>query len=197
MGTVSVDGVVHTVYNTDAAAVENYLKANAGAGRDAFLALTEDDDRARMIVAARRLIDRQAYDGTKTGGAAQALAFPRTGLTDIDGVDVDSATVPQQVKDAEAELAGLLAADPSLTNSAGTGSNIASLTAGPVSVTYHQPTLSVEAGATKLPPAIMDLLGPFFRGSAADGAPTAYGFDDCTDAEFDECAQWTRRGPFV
>jgi|SRR5688572_4537219 len=196
MGTVNVDGVNYTVYNTDALAVENYLKASTNPGRDAFLAFTSDDDKARVIVQARRLIDRQAYEGQKTSGA-QALAFPRTGLVDIDGNAVSSVTVPQVVIDAESELAGLLASDPTLANAANTGSNIASLQAGPVSITYHQPTTSAEAGATKLQPVIMDLLGPFLRGASADGTPAVYGFSDSTDAEFGECAQWTTTGPRV
>lgn len=64
-------------------------------------ALAHDKDKA--LIQATQVIDFKNYLGSKTS-SAQALKFPRSGLTD-DGYAVDSATVPQKVKDATCELA--------------------------------------------------------------------------------------------
>lgn len=45
------------------------------------------------------------WPGTKTGGRAQSLAWPRTGATDIEGFAIDPATVPVEVEQAAYESA--------------------------------------------------------------------------------------------
>lgn len=45
------------------------------------------------------------FGGTKTGGRAQVLEWPRTGCIDTDGETVDSATVPDEVDRATYEAA--------------------------------------------------------------------------------------------
>jgi hypothetical protein len=45
------------------------------------------------------------FPGTKTGGRAQVLAWPRSGATDIDGTEIDDDSVPVEVLNATYEAA--------------------------------------------------------------------------------------------
>jgi hypothetical protein len=56
-------------------------------------------DREKALVMARRVIDQQQFTGERTN-ADQLLAWPRTGIASVDG-----STVPQDVVDAQCELA--------------------------------------------------------------------------------------------
>src|SRR5688500_17193169 len=56
-------------------------------------------DQEKALVMARRFIDQQQFAGDRTA-ADQLLAWPRTGIA-----NVDSATVPQDVLDAQCEMA--------------------------------------------------------------------------------------------
>lgn len=56
-------------------------------------------DQEKALVMARRVIDQQQFTGERTS-ADQLLAWPRTGIS-----GVDSSTVPQDVVDAQCELA--------------------------------------------------------------------------------------------
>lgn len=86
---------------------------------------------------------------------AQALEFPRTGLFDWSGYEVQG--VPKRVKDACAELA-LRAASTSLFTDLARGGKVISESVGPISTTYadNAPTGTVYTVA-------MELLRPFFR----------------------------------
>ena len=60
---------------------------------------------------AARLLDTLTWKGKKVS-AAQALDWPRYGVTDADGYTVDSTTIPAKIKAAQCELAiRLMAAD--------------------------------------------------------------------------------------
>lgn len=114
-----------------------------------------DDAKDRALLTATRLIEQRRFLGDKTS-SGQALSFPRTGLTDLDGNAVASDSVPQRVKDAQALLARLLAATPTLSEKKGTSSNQKRVKAGSVEVEYFRP----ETGQ-RFPPSVMELLGPF------------------------------------
>lgn len=64
---------------------------------DWFSVSTSDQEKA--LVMARRIIDQQQFTGERTS-SDQLLAWPRTGMS-----YVDSSTVPQDVADAQCELA--------------------------------------------------------------------------------------------
>lgn len=89
----------------------------------------------------------------------QPLAFPRIGLTDLEGDAVDSATVPQVVKDAQYELAYLLSQDSTIEGSTGTSENNKRLKAGSVEVERFSPTKG-----TRLPNVVHELLRSFLEG---------------------------------
>lgn len=65
---------------------------------------------AAVVWATRLLDDHVVWDGVRNDGT-QVLEWPRTGLVDPGGYSVDSATIPQFLKDAAAELARWLIAE--------------------------------------------------------------------------------------
>ena len=115
------------------------------------------------LIDATRMIDRLAWCGEKTS-AAQALQFPRTGLFDINGTAVSSASVPQEVINATIELALVLGEDSTIYSSEEPGgSNIKRAQADTVSVEFFK---QVDAG--KLPYLIDQLIGHFYCGRAGN-----------------------------
>lgn len=112
--------------------------------------------------------------------AAQALDFPRTGLTDSDGVAISSTEVPQEIKDACCELAYELTRDADLETARDQNSNIASVSAGGgVGVTYFRP----QDANGRFPPTVQELLGPFLGStSALANAPAGALGSSCVDS---------------
>jgi len=77
----------------------------------------------------------RAWTGTPAT-TTQRLAWPRTGMRDRNGNDILSTVIPQDLKDATAELAGqLLMSDSTLDNAVSVG-GIKSVSAGSVAVTF-------------------------------------------------------------
>ena len=56
-----------------------------------------------LLVRANDWIEAQSYKGYRTDDT-QTTSFPRTGIV-VDGIEVDSSTVPAQVKKAEMQMA--------------------------------------------------------------------------------------------
>ena len=63
-----------------------------------------DPTKEAALQQATRLLDTLTWKGRKAT-AAQALAWPRTGVTDRDGYEVDPATIPVALRNACAEFA--------------------------------------------------------------------------------------------
>jgi hypothetical protein len=65
-------------------------------------AVTDDEDRKRLLIATTRHLDTADWDGEPTF-PNQRLKFPRTGLTDSDGRTIDSLTYPRLLVEATCE----------------------------------------------------------------------------------------------
>lgn len=169
MTTVTIGSNDYDVYVSDVEA-STYLAADYGRAT-AWAALTSDQKKM-AVVSATRVLDRQRWVGAKTD-SDQALAFPRTGLTDADGNAVASDTVPTAVENACAILAADIAADSDLANDPSTASNIKSVKAGSANVEFFRP----QSG-TKLPTYIMDLIGAFLT-AASSGSSVIDTAEDC------------------
>lgn len=74
----------------------------------AWDALTTGAKEAVLIQASRFLDNRTRWRGQKTV-AASGLRWPRVGVSDRDGITIDDDVVPEEVKQATAELARFLA----------------------------------------------------------------------------------------
>ena len=128
--------------------------------------------------------DATTSNGAGTGATLtsaykiQPLAFPRTGLVNIEGEPVDPYTVPEIVLQAEFELAFLIATDPTIEGFTGTSENFRRLKAGSVEVERFKP---IEG--TRLPNIVFELLRIFLEGFGNFGTVFASGTD--VESEFD------------
>lgn len=106
------------------------------------------DDKDKALLMARRVLDRQSYFGARTSDD-QLLAWPRTDIT-----DVNTATVPQAIIDAQCELA-LAFLREDLTADDGTR-GVRRLQAGSVAIEFDG-----RAPGKSLPEAVSALLAGF------------------------------------
>lgn len=96
----------------------------------------EDDNKIIALVWATRLLDEQ-YDwvGEKIS-STQALRWPRSGVIDRDGWEVDFDTIPQFLKNATAELARQLMTSDRFGTRDSAQAGIKSVKAGSVAVEF-------------------------------------------------------------
>ncbi len=135
------------------AACDAYLATAIGDGADAYAA-ADPNTRLRLLVAATRFIDRQAWRGTANAAGGTTLQWPRSG---IDGID--PATVPAVIVQAVFELVAILADDPDVQSAPDAGSNVESLGAGSARLSFFRPSSVGDGNATVLPPVINQLIG--------------------------------------
>lgn len=90
----------------------------------------------------------------------QVSDFPRSGLEDCDGDEVDSTTYPDDLKSAQFEYAFEISQDTELETAGSTGENIKSVGAGSAKVEFFRPTLD---GASRFPAIVTELIGCFFE----------------------------------
>lgn len=115
-----------------------------------------DADKDKALYMAAAILDRQSYSGAVTS-ADQAMAWPRAGVVDREGRAIASDSVPEAVKDAQAELAKVLLTDDLTEDDGSRG--IRRLKAGPVDIEYEgrAPTRTLPDIVTAL---LADLLSP-------------------------------------
>lgn len=176
---VSIGSTDYNVYAAIATADE-YLEAEVSAAATKWRDATQTDStaKARALVTATRLIDRQNWPGSKTD-EYQELDWPRTG-TGI--TDVEDDVVPQDIIDA----CILVAADTNngvdVTGSASTDTRQKRLKAGSVEIEYFRDL----SGGTRFPTAIQELLAKYLAGGVSLAALSlAYGADTTSDFEDD------------
>lgn len=178
MPTVTIGATTFSVYMTTADA-DAYFVGRIGSS--ATWAAITTDDKARAIVSASRLLDLQAWTGTRTS-SSQANAWPRTGVAGRDGITVSDSVTPQDVLDACAELALALYQDPTLQDRAVNPSanvKVASAAAG-TSVEFFGP--QVAAGAvSRFPAQVWERIAAYLDGSG-DVAARAFGVADWSSA---------------
>lgn len=164
-------------------ACTHYLLASGDDGAVAFRAAAADDQK-RALVGATRYIDGFFWSGVATGlagGTPTTLQFPRSGLTDAYGAALDATNVPSQVVSAAFEMAAILVVDPTAASNADQGSNVASLGAGPASLSFFRPT-SAQLGTASVMPTVVDrLIGRWLASSQAAVAGFISGTNPCSD----------------
>lgn len=160
-------GTVFPVYGTQAAMLA-YHNGSLGTEAAALLVATADQQ-AKALVEATRMINRQGFIDPVTTFALRD-AF----------VDAEAQPIFQW---AAYELAPLLLSDPDLKANPTSGSNVASVGAGPAQVSFFRPTLG-QTG--RFPTIIKELLGAYLSGSvsSADGVANSYGTDG--ESAFDD-----------
>lgn len=171
--TITIDANTYDVYG-DPAFVTAYMAAST---RGAAWAAADELTQKQACVSFTRTLERQVWQGTKTDGA-QPLAWPRTGLIYADGTDVDPDTIPMQFLDGFCEGCLALIEGASIETAASTESNVASLQAGSVAITYWR---GAGGEPTRFPLILDELLGLWLSASAVGIAPiSASGLDGCS-----------------
>jgi hypothetical protein len=116
-------------------------------------------EQTQAIARARLFLDAINWEGRKTDGRDQERQWPRVGVYDRDGYWVDSNAVPSEIKDANALLAIVEAANPgTLHPQVTTGQLVKSVTAGEVQVEFRD-----TGGVSSARPVItraLDMLEP-------------------------------------
>lgn len=147
--------------------------------RSASWAAISDSDKEKALITATRMLDRQVWAGSKTSDA-QALQWPRSGVTDAYGNEVSSASVPSQIIDANCELALALYTNSSVETDKNTSTNAKYIKAGSAAIAFFRP---LRGG--RFPTIIQELVGQFLTSAAAIAIPEAFG--TCEESAFDTC----------
>lgn len=173
--TVQIGDQAYDVY-ADIATADDYLNAEftAAATRWRDATLTDDTEKARALVSATRLVDRQTWPGSRTS-EYQVLEWPRTG-TGISGIDED--VVPSQIEHATILLAAEINnGNTSVIGSDSTDTRTKRQKAGSVEIEYFRDL----DGGPRFPTAIQELLAGLFGGRAVIAGSIASGVDECSD----------------
>lgn len=95
-----------------------------------------DDKEAALIWAALLLDGWMVWTGSATFPETQALTWPRTGMLNRNGFAIASTVIPNELKNAQAELARQLALSDLTANDDVVNKNITSIRAGSVALTF-------------------------------------------------------------
>lgn len=156
----------------------DYLLGSARAHGTWDFAAANDNEVTRLLVSSQRLLNVQNYRGTKTGGGAQILPFPRDGLKDREGNDLPDNTIPSEMLDAQAEWALLIKLDEDAEAQVEQGQNIKKVSAGEgVGVTFF---MSTTGTLERIPANIYEMISPYVFSSTQAVGAMATGVDDAT-----------------
>lgn len=183
VSTVSISGVTYNVYGTETE-IKNHL---AGRLNTTAYDNASSTDRKRAHIQATRWIDREKWQGQPTDTTTpQPLEFPRTGLKDCNGNEVDDSTIPDELCAAVAELVLILLDDATAFDSASTAKNIKRAKAGSAEVEFFRAGDAQGGRGTILPTSAWKLVRCFAgSGNQSSSGSIAYGtgesshFDDC------------------
>lgn len=177
MATVTIGSNTYTVYQ-DVSEADDYF--NGSSDFDTWDAFTTDE-KARSLVSSTRLIDRQSWQGEKESDA-QELEFPRTGVQDCSGNDVDAATTLAKIEEASLLLALNIADGGNVQTSSSTEDLTQTLKAGSVQITKFRG--ETDSGS-RFPVDVMELVGCYFSGISGSGIAGSLSYGTCGEA-FDD-----------
>ena len=173
MADVTVGGVTYPVYASLEDANE-YLAASLFAVKWSG---GDTNFKSKVMVMATRHLDAIAWKGTKVDDA-QPIEWPRSGT----GVPPDDGTTPTAILNGFFEMCALIAEDPSVIQSANSGSNVMRAKGGEAEVWFFKSTFE---SATRLPAIVHNWVRNYFA-SEGGSYSLATGVDDCLDSVFDE-----------
>lgn len=179
--TLTISSTTFDVYNSRAE-VDAYV---LGAILPAGVVYTTDSNRKdKLIVQATRILETLVWAGARFDtDTPQPLQWPRTGLSDRDGLAIDG-TTPQDVLSAHAELCIFMDINGPAPVLQGTDSYGVKRTVDRVegAVTEEREYFQVRAvpgSALFLPLNVFRLLQPYLSGASASLSNQAYGTDTC------------------
>jgi len=134
-------------------------------------------DKDRALVSATRTLDQQLWEGLPTDLVTpQALAWPRTGVTDKNDQPVGDTVFPQDLLYGYYELAQQILDNPALDEAANQDSNIKSVTADVVNVRFFRPVTG-----TILPTTVFNWIKQFLGSNSSSIGGFASGTDQCSE----------------
>lgn len=150
---VATVGAANANSYKDVASADSYFAGRVGAG--AWDGSTANEKAAALITGTSRL-EQEKYVGVKAS-PAQRLKWPRTGVTDEDGVAYAADAIPRPVEEALYELALFILANKTTDVFAPTGlEQFRSLKAGSVDLSMNLERTAEEKSG--LPPQVLRLL---------------------------------------
>lgn len=165
---ITFNGVNHNVYGTLQQTNQYLAVATNTTAWDA----ASQTRKQQLKISAHRMLERAVWQGELTDAVTpQADQWPRTGLVDKNGVDIGTTEIPQELCDAESELANWLANEAataaSIQDKPNTGTNLKSdrlkQKVGDLETDtkqeYFQPTQNGGAGVGRFPQRVMELIG--------------------------------------
>lgn len=178
--TLQTSGASQNSYVTRAAA-DAYIEQTINY---AIWTVLDGATKDRYLVEAFQMLERQKYQGSRTGGDAQITQFPRDGISNCDGItQAGVSPAPTEVIRAQILLAVEILKNPDVAVSSGAGSNIKVAKAGSASVEFFasgRDAAGLKAG--RFPPAVQDLLRCYLASGRGGAVGASYG----TGADF-EC----------
>lgn len=173
MATVTIGSNTYTVFGDNDDALVYFTGSTK---YDEWVAYTTDQQN-RGLVSATRMLSAQSWGGTLTSvSPTTGLPFPRTGLTDCDGTEIDSETTPEDLVNASFLLA-LYILDGTIVTTTNTTQNATKrLKADTVEIEYFR--LSPDVAGGRWPQDIQDLIGCFLAsGTSTISGGISYGTD--------------------
>lgn len=171
MSTVTIGSSEYEVYS-DVAEADVYFN---GSSQFSDWAAFTDDEKARGLVSATRLLDRQQWQGTASAvSPGTALAFPRDGLTDCGGNEVTAAESLAFAVEASQLLALDILSGEAVETSVTTEDLTKRLKAGSVEIENFRAQLGTNS---RFPVDVMELIGCFLAGNVSIAGSIASGTD--------------------
>ena len=138
--TIAINGHDYTAY-ADVAEADPVLAVDPV--RMAAWAALETDPKGIRLIASTNRLDLLSWLGSKTGGAAQANAWPRSGLVYEDGTPVPDDEIPRNLERATILLAGSIASTPAQADAGTSGRAISSVKAGSAEVEFFRQQVTI------------------------------------------------------
>jgi hypothetical protein len=114
------------------------------------------------IISATRIMDTVPWTGSATDPAVQALTWPRTGMLNRNGYPIPSDVVPQELKDATAELSFWVTKGDRFKENVARQQGLQRMKAGKVELWWQEFDKWAESGFSSelIPNAVLQLLVP-------------------------------------
>ncbi len=180
MTTIVIGASTYEVYSDIADADEYYNASTEFSDWDAFT----DAEKARGLVSATRLLDRQQWQGEKaTTSPTTDLTFPRTGLTTCSGDTVTEAESLSIITETSQLLALDILSGETVESSRSTEDLTKRLKAGSVEIENFR---ADKDQFSRFPLDVMELIGCFLASNVTIAGSIATGTDGtAVDTDFD------------
>lgn len=173
MPSIDINGQAYESYATLEEADTYFAAAIHAANWSAASTATKQ----QALITATRMFDRTCWLGDPTDTGSQALAWPRTGIS-----DVDSLTIPENVINGFYELAlSLVDGSTVQTNSTPGAQDKQIIKAGSVMIQYFRGAESLNAQQDRFPLPVMEYIGSYLCGADFQLVGVATGSSSGTD----------------